>query len=203
MSGADAILAVMAVGTLGAGLGVAGQGLISTGAVDKIEYCRQPSGAVTVGVLLLVRVENRTSTPIILSRVTTVGGYQLSKHRVGALPLLNYTASREEIVDDSGFDTYFPPADLFDILHPGATVKRAVRLDFPFEPLQRAMSGPQAEYWLRVRLRHWPSSLARVSKLRRGWARYGLLWTEDSDVAPVALTVQREPNVGRCVGRFH
>jgi hypothetical protein len=179
-------------------------GLLQKGTVAETHYCLQPSGAVVLRVRLLVSVKNDTQTPIVLTRAATISGYTLRRTetaRAGTAPVLSFAFPRQEAFDASGLDIARPPANLFEIVEPGASVERVVLVYLPVGRLQVAMSRPSESYWLTVRLQHWMSSEVAAASLRRAWSHFGLLWIDSAGVDPIKLIIDRSPKVERCVGR--
>jgi hypothetical protein len=180
------------------------RGLLQKGTVAETRYCLQPSGWVVIQVRLLINVKNDTQTPIILTRAATISSYTLRRTETAqpkTAPLLSFAFPKQEAFDASGLDIARPPANLFEIVEPGASVERIVLAYLPFGRLQVARSRSSESYWLTVRLQHWMSSEGAAASLQRAWSHFGLLWIDSAGVAPIKLIIERSPKVERCVGR--
>lgn len=179
-------------------------GLHQTTQILKKQYC-PASGGPVLKVRLLLTVKNSSASPVILTRAALVQEYdirRMSTERSRKPPLSAQTLPEKEPFSATTLDLARPPADLFDIIAPGASVDRIVLVALWVKDLQVTMEVPSATYWLSVRVKYWPWSQVAASEARQRWSRFGTLWTRPVVAGPVELPVERDPMIERCIDRI-
>jgi hypothetical protein len=145
---------------------------------------------------------NTLAVPILLLRITRLGGYSLSQ--AGNADTENRTVDRVTLNLSPALDTTKlrldkPNPKLFEVVQPGETIRREQLLTIPVRP-PRAKNGPalRGEYLLRVDLDHWPGNRAPINSLTRNWEEVGRLWTAEITSAPIKIKIAENPLTVPC-----
>lgn len=172
--------------------------------IIKKEYC-ETSGVPILRVRVMITVQNKSATPVILTRAALVYHYDIRETRADRSPkppLSSQTLPKTEPFSATLLERAEPPAEFFDIIAPEASVERIAVVALWVKDLQARMQLPRATYWLRVRVQYWPWSELAASNAWRRWSKSGRLWTRSVTVGPVELPVERDVRMERCIERI-
>jgi hypothetical protein len=174
---------------------------LTTSLISK-RFCFGDGEVSTMQMKLRLRYKNTSRQPIILYKGSDlVPSLTVSRNLNDALSdkhelSLSFTTwvLRESAISER-------LNDQFQVLRSQASFVTESEVAIPFTTVRREPApGTIAlgSHVLQVRVSTWPDSLQRAKELRSRWSRYGYLWYETIEAAPMEFNIEAEPKYENC-----
>ena len=165
-----------------------------TGQVRKVTLCGHDDEAWYYRFMIKVQARNQGAQPAIISTASGLVVYYKTAPTLDQVKTRHYN---HILWMTSGFRDPSVPSQIvapFEIVRPNKTV--TIDIDFFAIVSEELKPGPA---YIQVIAENWPSySDEYVVKLKRAWARHGLLWEHSLHTEPILFTVPAGLKKGYC-----
>jgi len=172
---------------------------VTTGDV-RVDYCDSGAGLAVASIHIKVRIANRTSKDLILSRQLGPDENVKVADNTGAVVYSPHPSYYETKKGEFG---NVPDEKTFEFLKPDTSVERDFIVGLPVSKDRRRLidsAPPPGKYYVSAFRSAWPfySDEARAALVRQKWSGYGLLVTAPIKVAQIQIQIDPPDHMRSC-----